>query len=210
MDNKRGIRLNYLSPGLPYLMVLFGLHMLHNAWIASIFLHLSLVLVLLIKKQSESFRGIFRGFNSAAAFIYIIIGALAGPAIIIFWSRMEFNDHGIGDTLAAIGLHGWAWYLFIPYYVLVNAFVEEVFWRDYVNPGSRLLSWIDLVFAGYHLLVLILFIKFPWAIVSFVLLALASWAWRWAAIRYNGLAIPFLSHVAVSLSVAIAINSLAS
>jgi hypothetical protein len=210
MDNKRGIRLNYLSPGLPYLMLLFGLHMLHSAWIASIFCHLSIVLVLLIKKQSESFRGIFRGFSMASAIIYIIIGAFAGPAIILFWSRMKFSGPVIGDTLAAIGLHGWAWYLFIPYYVFVNAFIEEVFWRDYVNPESLLLSWIDLVFAGYHILVLILFIKFPWVIVSFVVLALASWAWRRAAIRYKGLAIPFLSHIAASLSVAIAVNSLVS
>ena len=59
----------------------------------------------------------------------------------------------------------------------------------------------DVAFAGYHVLVLCIFIKLPWVLVSFGVLWFASWSWRQLVARYSGLGVAIASHAAADLSV---------
>jgi hypothetical protein len=59
----------------------------------------------------------------------------------------------------------------------------------------------DVAFAGYHVLVLCMFIKLPWALVSFGVLLFAAWSWRQLAARYSGLGVAIASHAVADLSV---------
>ncbi len=57
-----------------------------------------------------------------------------------------------------------------------------------------------MAFAGYHVLVLVHFIRLPWAVASACVLALVAWAWRQVAMRRGGLAVPLVSHALAGLS----------
>ena len=47
-----------------------------------------------------------------------------------------------------------SWLLFIAYFSLVNPFIEEYFWRGVLGSNTKKFYIGDLVYAGYHALVL--------------------------------------------------------
>ena len=108
---------------------------------------------------------------------------------------------GLSSALASFGLHGTSWWLFAAYYVSIQPVLEELFWRDALISRSKRIDIVDIAFAAYHVLVLVHFLKFPWVIIVFVILTLVSWLWRYIAERYNGLAIPIVSHIAAGLGI---------
>ena len=70
-----------------------------------------------------------------------------------------------------------------------------------MDPGNRRVDIVDVAFAAYHILVLINFLKIPWVIVVFIILVMASWLWRLIAEKYQGLALPLLSHMTAGLGI---------
>ena len=87
----------------------------------------------------------------------------------------------------------------------MNPWFEESFWRGMFGENNKELIWTDLVFVGYHMLVLALFITWYWLPLVFIALTLVGWFWRKLSSEYNGLLLPTVSHVAADASIMIMI-----
>jgi hypothetical protein len=103
--------------------------------------------------------------------------------------------------VAALGLSGLTWPFFIAYFALVNPWLEEPYWRALFTSPSPYPALIDFLFAGYHLIILVLFVSPPWMFLAFIILTLASWFWRQVS-RYTGSLLPAaLSHLLADFSI---------
>ncbi len=107
----------------------------------------------------------------------------------------------LGETLTSFHLSGLSWWAFAAYYVTVHPVLEEIYWRGYLRGAHRSPVAVDIAFAGYHVLVLCIFVKLPWVLVSFGVLLFAAWSWRQLAARYSGLGVAIASHAAADLSI---------
>jgi membrane protease YdiL (CAAX protease family) len=107
----------------------------------------------------------------------------------------------LGETLTSFHLSGFSWWVFAAYYVTVHPVLEEIYWRGYLPGAHRSPAMVDVAFAGYHVLVLCLFVKLPWVLVSFGVLLFAAWSWRRLAARYSGLGVAIAGHAAADLSI---------
>jgi len=108
--------------------------------------------------------------------------------------------------LEAIGLTTQTWPPFIIYAVLANPFAEEYFWRGYLGSTAKGLNIFDLIFASYHILVLIGKANLPAIILIVIVLTFAAWSWRQIARESGGLLAPVLGHMAADLTILLAIH----
>jgi len=90
-------------------------------------------------------------------------------------------------------------------FALVNPLLEEYFWRGYLGDPTNGFYIYDLIYAGYHALVLIG--KVPMHSIIFALtgLTFAGWLWRQVAREDRGLFAPVLSHMAADFTILVAI-----
>ena len=197
-----------ISMAVPYIAVFIGLYVLKNAWVALGLYHLGIAMFLVADGRGKLLRKIRSGWNPVAVAACAIVCALIGPAIFILWQYMQLGDVCLKVTLMNFGLNGLSWYVFIIYFSTVQPFLEELYWRGYLESNHKYLSWTDLAFAGYHVFVLAWFIKLPWLVVSFVVLSIAASAWRYIAHRFGGLAVPLFSHLLADISIIAVTNVL--
>ena len=186
---------------LPCVAVVIGLSCLKSAWAAILLYHAVIVMYLFLVRRERPRRGLFEGWNTPVGAGLILLCACCGPLLVLLWPVIENVQYGLSSTLAAFGLKGVGWWLFALLYVSFHPLLEELFWRDAMDPGNRRVDIVDVAFAAYHVLVLINFLKIPWVIVVFVILVMASWLWRRIAEKYQGLALPLLSHMTAGLGI---------
>lgn len=178
-----------------------GLHVLHSGWAAILGYHAGMCLLLWTCDGWPASGRLLGGWSwkEGAACTAFCTGA--GAVILVLWPLAGDPSSPLAGRLADLGLEGASWWLFAAYYVLVNPFLEEIYWRGWLSTDSRLPAPIDGLFAGYHALVLVLFIGWPWVLVAFACLVAAAWLWRRLSKRCGGLAIPVISHLAADISV---------
>ncbi|MBN2410813.1 hypothetical protein JXQ31_03910 [candidate division KSB1 bacterium] len=167
--------------------------------------HLVILFVVMTQSGNYPSKKLSHGINYPVAIIAIIPAALNGVLITYLWPIMKLEHILPAQKLQELGLYGSLWILFIPYYVLVTPWLEELFWRGIFGSNKKTPDVSDILFAGYHIPVLILFIKPFWTIVIFAILTLTAWMWRLIKIKFNGLFIPLLSHFAADISTVIAL-----
>ncbi len=205
---KKTTWLKLISVAVPYLAVLVGLYILKNAWIAIGFYHFGLVLFLIAGDRNSLLKKIRTGWNPAMATAGAVMSAMIFPVIFIFWKYMQLENVRLNTALANFGLYGTSWFFFMIYFSTVQPFLEELYWRDYLGSNQKYLSWTDLAFAGYHIFVLVWFIKLPWLVISFLVLTMAASGWRYVSNKFEGLSVPLLSHIVVDISIVAATNLL--
>lgn len=192
-----------MSPGIPYVAVGLGLYLAHNAWIAIGLYHLGMIAVLSAERRWGTLRGLVRGFHPGFFSAAIALCLIGGGATYIGWPL--FGLPHFAERLAHAGLTTNMLPWFFLYFSLVNPMLEEAFWRGYHgNPSTRPI-WHDLWFAGYHLLVLALFMHWHWLPLMLGGLVAIAWIWRLLVRRLNGLLINFTSHVAADAGIALAV-----
>ena len=196
----------YAYIGAAYGGVIGGLYWLHSAWAAIVIYHLLAVWGVYCAGDRGWFNEIGKGFKGYPGFVYITASILIGPLIVLLWPYMKLNQMTLGRLLGSYGLSGVGWYIFIGYFTVIHPVIEEVFWRRFLASKRQMIAWQDFAFGGYHIFVLVLFIKPPWVLLAFVLLSIVSWAWRKAAISCKGLAVPVLAHMAGCGSVIAAVH----
>ena len=196
------------SAAMLYAAVFVGLYIFRNAWAAILLYHLGIVLLLVIGSRNDLLKGVFAGWDLTFGLIAVAVCALSGPAILLFWEYMRLDQTALGTVLGNFGLHGWPWYLFIIYFVTVQPLLEELYWRRFPGSSRKWPCFTDLAFGGYHIFVLIWFIKWPWVAASFVVFSAAAWCWRYIDRRFGGLAVPILSHIAADISIVTAVGLL--
>ncbi|UCF44059.1 MAG: CPBP family intramembrane metalloprotease [Planctomycetota bacterium] len=190
-----------IAAGIPYVAVLIGLYILRSAWAAIGLYHFGIALLLIADDKGRSLKKIRSGYNSIITVASCGVCVLIVPTILVLWQYMQSGEASLKVKLTDLGLQGTSWYFFMVYFSTVQPFLEELYWRGYLGSKQRYLCWSDLAFGGYHMLVLVWFIKLPWLAVSFIVLSIAAWAWRYAAGKLGGLAVPLLSHIVADASI---------
>jgi hypothetical protein len=198
-----------LRPGnivllLPCVAVLVGLDYLRSAWAAILLYHAVIVIYLLFTRRDRPRAELFHGWNNATGAGITLVCACCWPLLVLLWPVISDVGGGLSSALDSFGLHGTSWWVFATYFVSLHPVLEEIFWRDALGSRNSRIDIVDIAFAAYHVLVLVHFLKFPWAIIVFISLTLISWLWRRIAERYHGLAIPIISHITAGLGIMIA------
>ena len=194
-------RLKLISVLVPYVAVLFGLYVLKNAWIAIGLYHFGITVFLIGGDGNSLLKRVCMGWNSIIAAAGIVMSVIIFPIIYFLWGHVQLESISLNSALANFGLHGTSWFFFMIYFSTVQPFLEELYWRGYLECGHKYFSWTDFAFAGYHILVLAWFIKLPWLAIAFIVLTVAAYIWRYIAFKLEGLAVPLLSHIVADVSI---------
>lgn len=202
------MRLSYLAIALPYAAVLLGLYVLRSAWATILLYHVGMVTLLRLSGQEGLLRAVRQGWSAPATAVIGIVFATVGLLLALLWGTISREHVNLREILTSFHLSGLQWWAFAAYYVTVHPVLEEIFWRGYLPRAHRSPMVFDVAFAGYHVLVLCIFIKLPWVLISFGVLLFASWSWRQLVARYSGLGVAIASHAAADLSVIAAIEYL--
>jgi hypothetical protein len=189
---------------LPYITVGAGLLLLKNAWIALLSYHLGMIIILLLAREKISFPPSLARRNFKILPGLAVLGGAGGLLLFFLWPLL-----GVPETthlyLRNIGLGSATWPYFIAYFVLVNGWLEEFYWRGYLGSNSKRITLNDLLFSGYHLIVLAGRIDPIWLITLFIVLSLGAWFWRQANRWNQGIAASVISHTIADASVILVI-----
>ena len=142
-----------LAPLVPYIAVPVGLLVLHNAWIALFGYHLGMLAILLADHKQLQIRAIVRSNSYRFPLIMVLVGLAGGALLYLLWPFLNIPD-GIPQYMNGLGLSQSNWIYFFIYFVAVNPWLEELYWRGYLGSSVRRPVINDLLFAGYHLVVL--------------------------------------------------------
>jgi len=199
-----------LAPALPYAGVLSGLYLLGSGWAAIVGYHLAMCCVLTIARSWAEGAALVRGWHTLFGLGMCGLCATSGALVFVLWPVIHLGGVSMSGGLAAVGLEGWPWLAFIAYYSLVNPWLEELFWRGWypMKLGRPLVA--DVLFAGYHVFVLVLFVQLSWSLVAFGVLVAVAFIWRCLARKHGGLLIAVISHMVADVSVIAAVYLLAT
>ncbi|MBE0671577.1 MAG: CPBP family intramembrane metalloprotease, partial [Anaerolineales bacterium] len=116
---------------------------------------------------------------------------------------------GVADDLPAqllsLGLNPTSWFPFVAYFSLVNPFVEEYFWRGVLGSATRKLHIGDLIYAGYHAIILWGRVG-PFSILfAVIILTSAGWLWRQLLCKDSGLLAAVFGHMVADFTILLTI-----
>ena len=196
--------MKWLTSILPYLAVGLGLFWFHNAWTALLGFHFAIVIALFFAKSSIPIKILFRSNHMRWLVLSIFLCGSSG--ISLYFLKSYF---GLANDLPAevetLGLTKSTWPGFIAYFVFVNPFVEEYYWRGFLGNPTKSLFISDFLYAGFHGLILIGKVQIGSLIFSLIMLSLAGWFWRQIAREDKGLLAPLLGHMAADLTILLAV-----
>jgi hypothetical protein len=207
MADPRPLRLVPLA--VPYLTVPVGLYALHSGWAAILLYHAGMVLLITLLGAWAVARRLLRGWHLPALAGLLAVTAATGPVLYLLWPWIAGDGTRIGRDLAALGLGGASWIGFVTYYSLVNPWIEELYWRGVLGSDALHPVPADLCFAGYHVVVLLAFLPWWWAVTAALALTAAAWLWRQATAHAGGLLVPVLTHGVADVSIIVAAHLLA-
>ena len=196
--------MKWIAPMLAYLAVGLGLFQFHSAWCTLVGFHVAILFSLLVVRPEIPIAVLLKTTNPKWVTLSVLLCGSSGVALFFLWGYFGIaND--LPAQAASLGLNAQAWVLFIAYFALVNPFLEEYFWRGYLGHPSRRIRLHDLVYAGYHALVLIGRVHFGSIIFALVMLTFAGWFWRQVAREDQGLLVPVLGHMAADFTILVTI-----
>ncbi len=190
---------------LPVVSVLIGLYIFSNAIAAIILYHTGIISLLIVSKKTSLFKEVLKGLNPLTLILLLFIEPLFGIILYYIWPLLMKDGLIFIQQLNGFGLNVNNWFAFIIYFSIINPFLEEVFWRAYLNNSKyRIVEIRDLAFAAYHIFVLVFFVNVQWLIIAFISLTLLSMIYRFFSIKFRGLLIPFISHAIGDICIIIA------
>ncbi len=198
-----------LPPVVPYLTIGIGLLVFHNAWMAILGYHAGMVAVMALSKTGVPLKQAFQCKRYWVLFIAALFGAGGGLLLNILWPLLSVPGD-INSYIRSIGLNELTWPVFLAYFIIVNPLIEEYYWRGYLAGSGRGLELNDLLFSGYHVIVLAGQMTTIWLVVVFFALTIAAWLWREMNRLNGGLLASVISHVAADIAVILTIYAIAA
>ncbi len=195
-----------VSPGIPYIAVGVGWLIFRNAWVAIFGYHIGMVIIILLAQPGIPVKRVFKSNNCKTPIITAIVGASVGILLYVLWPLLSVPDD-LNLYLQNSGLTGKTWPLFLAYFIFVNPLIEEYYWRGYLGSNSKRIELNDLLWAGYHLIVLAGKMGIIWLAVVFLVLSTGAWFWRQANRLSEGLLASTVSHIAGDITVIFTIYS---
>jgi hypothetical protein len=193
----------------PYVSCTLGIHVIHSAWGALLLYHAAIGAVVFRRGLKSACTEACRGWSTFWGLGLALICLTNGGVLLLLWRFMARNPGDLSAQLARLGLAQGSWWLFSAWYVLVHPILEELFWRCTLTSGRSGPAFPDLVFAGYHSIVLIAFMPWFWVLPVVLLLAGMGWGWRALVGRLGGPAVPIASHACAGLGTIAAASFLA-
>lgn len=191
----------YAASLTPYVAVVLGLYVFKSALIAIAIYYSGILLFIVIDGSKGLLRAILSGWNSLVAGMFAIVCAVSGIVIFLLWPYAKLENVNLVSTLADFGLSGTTCCIFLTAVIILNPLLEELFWRGCFQSKPGKPAFIDFVFAGYHVLALILVINLPTTALAFFTLSGASWGLRFIKHKLGGLAVPYIAHLVADLSI---------
>ena len=193
-----------LPPIIPYITIGIGLLVFHNAWLAILGYHTGMVAVISLSKTGIAIKRAFQSKRYWILFITALAGAGGGILLYMLWPLLSVPKD-IDSYIRSIGLNERTWPVFLAYFMLINPLIEEYYWRGYLAAGAKGVALNDLLFSGYHLIVLAGYIETIWMIVVFFALTIGAWFWRQMNRINGGLLASTISHITADLTVILTI-----
>jgi len=177
-----------------------GLLIFHNAWVAIFSYHIGMLIMLLLSKPGIPVKQLFKSSNCRIPVMTTTVGAMGGMLLYFLWPWLSVpND--INAYTRNIGLTEETWPLFLAYFVFVNPLIEEYYWRGYLGSSIKRIELNDLLFSGYHLIVIAGKMDIVWLVIVFFIISIGAWFWRQVNRLSQGLLPSMVSHVAGDISV---------
>lgn len=184
-----------------YAAIVIGIHVWPSAWVALLGFHLALAIPLL-----PHLRTLPTHFFAPVSPVWFLpmacLGLLGGVAVWMLWPYIGIAEH-YHANLASLGMmtSDFSWPLFITYFSLVNPWIEEAFWRHLLTSPARGPALVDFLFAGFHILILVLFIGPFWWLVALLILSITGWVWRIITQRTGSLLPAIIFHIFADFSI---------
>ncbi len=192
------------APLVPYITIACGLFILHKAWVSILSYHLGMGIVLLLFGNRAHFAQIDPSGNLKILIVMVVLGGMGGLLLFLFWPLLGIPSD-IDQNLHDLGLTAATWPYFIGYFILINPWLEELYWRGYLDQGDKRITLNDVLFSGYHILVMVGVVSLMWIIIVFVILSLGAWFWRQINHLSQGLSTSIASHLAADAGIILTI-----
>lgn len=190
---------------IPYFAILIGIYGFQNAWVA-VGLYYCGTVILISKRlgiRSQDLIGSGWSWKWAALSIGMMIAIVIGAMIL--WNQVQRTDVSLEELFSRYDLDGRAGILFCVIALLINAAVEELFWRGCFQSNPHRLSGGDIFFAGYHVLVLWMVAQWYWVLLFFIGLVLFGWMMRYLKHSLRGLGTVWFAHEMADLAIIVSI-----
>jgi membrane protease YdiL (CAAX protease family) len=196
--------MKWIAPLLAYLSVGIGLFVFHSAWGTLMGFHAAIIISLLIARPTVPIKILLTNKDFKWILLSVILCGSSGVTLYFLRDSFGFASD-FSAQVASLGLNDSNWPLFIAYFVLVNPWIEEYFWRGYLGNKTKSLHSSDFIYAGFHTLILYNKVHTGSIIFGSCVLVIAGWFWRQAAREDEGLLAPALGHMAADLTILVAI-----
>lgn len=193
-----------LAPALPYLAVWMGMFLFNNAWAALLGFHLAILASLLMFRLAVPIEILFKSKHPKWIFASVLFCSTSGIGLYFLWPVFGVSNN-LSAQLLAMGLTPASWPWFLAYFSLVNPFVEEYFWRGVLGNDSLKPYFGDVVFAGYHAMILWGRVHLVFVLFAVSVLVSAGWLWRQISREDGGLLAAALGHAAADFTILFAI-----
>jgi membrane protease YdiL (CAAX protease family) len=196
--------MKWIAPALAYLAIGLGLFVFHHAWGALLAFHLAIVLSLLIAKPDLPLSILGRSRDRKWILLSILLCGSSGVTLYYLWNAFGLVAD-LSTQVQSLGLNERTWPPFIAYFVMVNPFIEEYFWRGYLGDPTYAPHRSDFLYAGFHALIILGKVRTGTIFYALLVLVLAGWFWRQIMREDQGLLASVLGHMAADLTIALAI-----
>jgi len=191
----------WLIPILPYIAVMAGMHLFNNAWLALIGFHISILLMLAVMRPNIPINILIKSKSPKWILISMLLCSVGGTGLYFLWDMFGISPD-LSAQLGSIGLNSTAsWFAFIAYFSVVNPPIEEYFWRGVLGSDTKKFYIGDLVYAGYHGLVLWGKVHPLLILLSLIILTSVGWFWRQISREDDGLLAAVLGHMVADFSI---------
>lgn len=162
--------------------------------------HALMVIVFLIGRNGFPVRMLFQGRGWKWPLAAGLLGLGGGALLYLLWPLLALPI-SLDTYIQAVGLTRDSFPWFMVYFIAINPFVEELYWRGWLGSDLKRPVLNDLFFAGYHPLVLAGAVEPVWLLVILIFITAGAWLWRQLD-RYNGgLRISVISHLSADAAV---------
>lgn len=179
----------------PYLAVIIFWLGFQNACLSILVYHAQILFW-----SKDHFKLLFKGF-SKQGFVCFALPCLATGLITYFLLPFMYPEAALAPWLSSYKLEGLALLLMIPYFGFFHPPLEQMHWVE-LREKHGLLA--HLCFAGYHAIVLFSLVNAIWLALVVTVLFSVSMQWAWMHNRYQGLAIPALTHIFADAGIIVA------